>query len=240
MRPLPALAALAAAALLLSGCASAVRGTAVAGEVPPSTAPRTTTSAQASTSAPGASGAGVSCDYERSGTAAKPVDLPPATSTDTPAKVVLALGGGEVIVELSPDTPCTGRSFAHLARSGYYDGTPCHRLTTSAGLQVLQCGDPSGTGSGGPGYVIPDENPDSASAYVPGVVAMANAGPHTGGSQFFIIYGTCDIPPDYAVIGKTDAAGLAVVTRIAAGGVDSPSGDGPPKTPVTIESAKAS
>jgi peptidyl-prolyl cis-trans isomerase B (cyclophilin B) len=145
--------------------------------------------------------------------------------------------------------PCTVASFAFLAGKGYFNATPCHRLTSADSLKVLQCGDPSGTGTGGPGYTIPDENPTDlpsapgggASVYARGTVAMANTGqPHSGGSQFFLVYADSDLPPTYAVFGTVAMSGLQVLDKIAAAGVGQggqSAQDGPPATPVTITTA---
>ena len=135
--------------------------------------------------------------------------------------------------------PCTAASFTYLASKRFFDNTPCYRLTTTD-IFVLQCGDPTGTGSGGPAYQFDDENLPSVThpPYPRGVLAMANAGPNTNGSQFFIVYGDSDLPPNYAVVG-TVVRGLDIVDTVAAGGVvpstDSPN-EGPPKTPVTVTS----
>ncbi|GGY49521.1 peptidylprolyl isomerase [Streptomyces omiyaensis] len=153
---------------------------------------------------------------------------------------------GDVTVEMdAAKTPRTVNSFKHLADKKYFDGTKCHRLTT-AGIFVLQCGDPEGTGMGGPGYTIPDENLDSLGkpgadgkvVYKAGTVAMANTGqPGTGGSQFFLVYKDSPLPPQYTPFGTIDAAGLAAVQKVGAAGADGGQGDGAPKKPVTIEKA---
>ena len=150
--------------------------------------------------------------------------------------------------------PCTAASFTYLASKKFFDNTNCHRLTT-AGLFVLQCGDPSGTGSGGPTYTIPDENipltddVGAASAapsaptsiiYKAGTVAMANTGQAgSGSSQFFLVYKDSTLPANYPEIGTISADGLAVINKIAAGGVasgGSSASDGPPKITTTIQS----
>jgi peptidyl-prolyl cis-trans isomerase B (cyclophilin B) len=128
------------------------------------------------------------------------------------------------------DAPCTVQSFVHLLRSRFYDNTICHRLTTYPTLSVLQCGDPSGTGEGGPGYRYGDELPtdlppaptDPTGArrvYARGVLAMANAGPDTNGSQFFLVYKDSALRPDYTIFGRVLPLGLRTLDRIAAGGV---------------------
>jgi peptidyl-prolyl cis-trans isomerase B (cyclophilin B) len=126
-------------------------------------------------------------------------------------------------------------SFVSLAQQHFFDNTPCHRLTTS-GIYVLQCGDPTGTGTGGPGYTIPDELTGRES-YPAGTIAMANTGhPNTGGSQFFLVYRNTPLPPQYTVFGHLSPAGLGVVQKVAARGTDNAfgAGDGHPKEKVTI------
>jgi peptidyl-prolyl cis-trans isomerase B (cyclophilin B) len=143
---------------------------------------------------------------------------------------------GEIVVALDgKHAPRTVNSFAFLASKSYFDGTICHRLTTD-GIFVLQCGDPTGTGAGGPGYQLPDENLRHA-AYPAGTVAMANAGPDTGGSQFFFVYGDTQLPPAYTPFGEV-VTGLDVLKNIAAAGSDDSNGpgDGAPNQPVVIES----
>ena len=185
-----------------------------------------------SASAPAGS---VNCDYEASSRgAAKDVGLPPALEPATGASTAsIALTGGTVEIALDRETaPCTVGSFAFLSGAGYYNDTPCHRLTSSPSLSVLQCGDPSGTGSGGPGYSYADEtNPDMV--YPAGTVAMANAGPDTNGSQFFLVYADSTLPPSYTVFG-TITGGLDVLTGIAAKGTSTGGKDGAPAEPVMI------
>ncbi len=129
---------------------------------------------------------------------------------------------------------------AYLAAKGFFNGTNCHRLTTQ-GIFVLQCGDPKGNGTGGPGYEIPDENLPASGAnnYPAGTVAMANSGPNTNGSQFFIVYKDTTLPPDYTVWGKV-SSGMDVVDKVAAAGVQGGAMDGPPALPITIETATVS
>jgi peptidyl-prolyl cis-trans isomerase B (cyclophilin B) len=144
---------------------------------------------------------------------------------------------GTIIISLDGKrAPHTVNSFAFLAGKGYFTNTPCHRLTT-AGIFVLQCGDPTGTGTGGPGYTIPDENLAGAT-YPAGTLAMANTGqPHSGGSQFFFVYADTKLQADYTPFGHV-TAGLDVLTRIAKAGSDNSNGqgDGHPVQPVVIES----
>ena len=131
--------------------------------------------------------------------------------------------------------PHTVNSFKFLADHHFFDNSPCHRLTTQ-GIFVLQCGDPTGTGTGGPGYTIPDENLTGAT-YPAGTLAMANTGqPHTGGSQFFFCYADTPLPPQYTPFGHV-TTGLDVLKAIAANGEDDSNGagDGKPKKPVIIK-----
>ncbi|WP_409365865.1 peptidylprolyl isomerase [Mycolicibacterium septicum] len=143
--------------------------------------------------------------------------------------------------------PCTVNNFASLASQGFFDGTQCHRLTTGD-LAALQCGDPSSSGTGGPGYRFPNEYPTNQYrlsdpalrqpvVYPRGTVAMANSGPGTNGSQFFLVYEDSLLPPTYTVFGTVDKTGLATLDAIADGGVADGSDDGEPATPVTIKSA---
>jgi peptidyl-prolyl cis-trans isomerase B (cyclophilin B) len=107
---------------------------------------------------------------------------------------------------------------------------------TTQGIYVLQCGDPTGTGTGGPGYTIPDELSGSET-YGPGTLAMANTGqPHSGGSQFFVVYKKTPLPPNYTVFGTISPTSVATVRKVAAAGVDNAfgAGDGHPKEKVTI------
>jgi peptidyl-prolyl cis-trans isomerase B (cyclophilin B) len=200
------------------------------------------------------------CSYHDSGApAARKVHLPPGNPpADLPDTLTISTSAGNIPVVLEADqAPCAVNSFASLAEQGYFDNTKCHRLTTQ-GYFVLQCGDPTGTGTGSPGYVFADElvsddprlQPCGQEAgqeyctYNTGTVAMANAGADTNGSQFFLVYGNSKFPPAYTVLGHMDAAGLKVVKDIAAQGItpgsDSPDrpGDGTPKDPVTITSVK--
>ena len=143
---------------------------------------------------------------------------------------------GPITIATDPAAPETVAAQATLAKGGYFDDTPCHRLVTS-GIFVLQCGDPTGTGTGGPGYQLPDENLPAATAnnYPAGTVAMANSGPGTAGSQFFIVYKDTTLPPGYTIWGKV-TSGLKVVQQIADAGTKTGASDGPPKESVTIES----
>jgi peptidyl-prolyl cis-trans isomerase B (cyclophilin B) len=128
---------------------------------------------------------------------------------------------------LTTKAPCTTYSFRFLASQAYYNVTHCHRLTLQ-GIYVLQCGDPTGTGSGGPGYAFNDENLTGAT-YPAGTVAMANAGPNTNGSQFFFTWKDTKLAPAYTPFG-TVIGGMDVLQKIAAAGDDEQNspGDGYP------------
>lgn len=197
-----------------------------------------TTGSTATTAATGTDTAAVdnTCSYPASGTAAKSVTPPTVLTPPSHGTVdaTLALNSGDVTLQLDrAAAPCTVNSFVSLAEQHYFDGTTCHRLTSSASLKVLQCGDPTGTGSGGPGYSFPDELSGSET-YGAGTLAMANAGANTNGSQFFIVYGDSQLPPSYTVFGKV-TAGLDVVQKIADKGTTDGGQDGAPKDAVTIE-----
>ena len=189
-----------------------------------------------------AAGTGVACEYpEDMRGAAKEVEPPPAEATVSgQVPVTIATSIGELNATLDAETtPCTVNSFVSLAEQGYFDGTSCHRMTTE-GIYVLQCGDPTASGSGGPGYSFDDELSGSET-YPAGTLAMANAGPGTNGSQFFIVYDDTQLPPSYTVFGTVDEATVQTVAEVAAAGTDDSNGpgDGAPKTPVDIESVTA-
>lgn len=172
----------------------------------------------------------------------------PAMKIDKKAKYRLSLKTGQGDIAFTMDaakTPHTANSFKSLADKGFFDGTKCHRLTTQ-GIFVLQCGDPKGDGTGGPGYTIPDENltalgkagKDSTVTYPAGTVAMANTGQaHTGGSQFFLVYKDTKLPPSYTPFGTMDEASLKTVEAIGKAGVTGGAADGAPKKPVNISKA---
>jgi peptidyl-prolyl cis-trans isomerase B (cyclophilin B) len=181
-----------------------------------------------------------SCDYPPDGQpAAKQVDPPSSTAPDTgDVGVTISTSVGDLKATLGRDTtPCTVNSFLSLADQGYFDDTPCHRLTT-AGIFVLQCGDPTGVGNGGPGYSFADEL-DGTETYPAGTLAMANAGPDTNGSQFFIVYADSSLPASYTVFGRVDDAAVKTVEDVATKGVVGGQGDGAPKEAVTISSVSA-
>lgn len=179
------------------------------------------------------------CVYTYSGTAARLVKLPPA-KPDLKATytATIATNRGDIKIDLlNSKAPCTVNNFVSLAEQKFYNSTPCHRLTTS-GIFVLQCGDPTGTGNGGPGYVFNSENLKGAT-YPAGTVAMANTGqPDSNGSQFFLVYKNgSQLSPDYTPFG-TIVSGLNIIQKVAKAGSTNSNGpgDGKPKEPVEINS----
>lgn len=159
-------------------------------------------------------------------------------------KVTLTMNGKKVGLELANDkSPCSTNSFAHLVEKKFYDSTKCHRSVKSDSMTILQCGDPEGSGAGGPGYSFPDEFPtngveeDKAETpvnYKRGTLAMANSGPDTNGSQFFLVTGDTTLPPKYNVFGTIDEDGLKVLDKLLE---KAPEGDAAPTEDINIESA---
>ena len=196
---------------------------------------------------------GANCQYPPStGEKASKQNNPPRTGkvpTDPPqVSASMTTNQGNIGLQLdNAKSPCTVNSFASLAQQGFFNGTPCHRLTTSEGLAVLQCGDPTGQGTGGPGYQFDNEYPTNQFqpddpklqepvVYPRGTLAMANAGPGTNGSQFFLVYKDSELPPNYTVFGTIDRTGLATLDKIAAAGTADGSQDGKPKDDVQVKS----
>ncbi|MBB5850818.1 peptidylprolyl isomerase [Amycolatopsis umgeniensis] len=184
------------------------------------------------------------CAYPAKSDGEVPKKATPPAAGPTPASGTTALTvkttAGDIGLTLDRAlAPCTVANFLSLAQQGYYDGTSCHRLGTS-GLQMLQCGDPAGNGTGGPGYTIPDEIfPELR--YGRGILAMAKTqDPDSGGSQFFMVFGEAELPPEYTVFGSISDAGLQTLDKVARGGVDDAKGTGdgtgPPRIPVTFQS----
>ncbi|MBG0831267.1 peptidylprolyl isomerase [Planomonospora sp. ID67723] len=173
----------------------------------------------------------------------KDVGMPPAKVDTSPKSMTLKTSQGDIVIEVNAGkTPCTVGSFAFLASKDYFDGSKCHRLGSEQ-FPVLQCGDPlakaDGTsqtdGQGGPGYRFVNENLTGAK-YTRGVVAMANSGPDTNGSQFFIVYGDAGLPANYTPFG-TVTKGLEIVDKVNKAGVitPGPDGTGAPKKTVEIK-----
>jgi peptidyl-prolyl cis-trans isomerase B (cyclophilin B) len=180
------------------------------------------------------------CTYTSNPPAARKVGTPP-TTPDSSAKsqATIVTNRGTVVIDLlNKWAPCTVNSFVYLAEHAFFNNTPCPRVTTS-GIYVLQCGDPTGTGSGGPGYKFTSENTTGAT-YQAGTLAMANSGTSdSNGSQFFIVYAHGSLAPSYSVFGIV-VKGLDIVRNVAEAGDNNsnPAGGGEPNDKVTIESVK--
>lgn len=188
------------------------------------------------------------CQYPPAPTPAGKPATPPehlqAPREASPVSVSMVTNQGRIGLLLNAqESPCTVNSFGNLARLKFFDGTKCHRLT----LAILQCGDPSADGTGGPGYQFADEYPtdqfppgdpavNQPVVYPRGTVAMANSGPNTNGSQFFLVYKDTLLPPKYTVFGKIQQDGLATLDKIAKGGIAGGGEDGPPASEVIIKS----
>jgi peptidyl-prolyl cis-trans isomerase B (cyclophilin B) len=196
---------------------------------------------------------GANCQYPETPQepAAKPVKPPRTGKIPTdPAQVSASMTTSQGNIGLmlaNNESPCTVNSFASLIGQKYFDNTKCHRLTTSPSLGVLQCGDPKGDGTGGPGYQFANEYPtdqyppndpkaQEPVLYPRGTLAMANAGPGTNGSQFFMVYKDSQLPPQYTVFGTIQPDGLATLDKIAKAGVAGGGEDGAPAIDVTIKS----
>jgi peptidyl-prolyl cis-trans isomerase B (cyclophilin B) len=182
------------------------------------------------------------CEYvPTEGPATREVTFPPTENVETEQvyDVTLTTNRGDIVFEMdSAQAPCTANNFRSLAHFKYFADTPCHRLTTE-GISVLQCGSPDGSGNGGPGYSFADENLEGAT-YERGTVAMANSGPGTNGSQFFLVYEDSSLPPNFTPFG-TITAGLDVLEEVADAGSDEANGagDGMPNLPVQIQEVRA-
>ncbi|UXA20153.1 peptidylprolyl isomerase [Mycobacterium sp. SMC-4] len=199
-----------------------------------------------------AEGLGGNCQYPESAEQPSKPNTPPRAGRvpTEPAEVSASMATNQGNIGLQLDngkSPCTVNSFASLAQQGYFNNTPCHRLTTSESLGVLQCGDPTGEGTGGPGYQFANEYPtdqfqpddprlNEPVVYPRGTLAMANAGPGTNGSQFFLVYQDSQLPPLYTVFGTIDETGLATLDKIAAEGVAGGGPDGAPQLQTTVRS----
>jgi len=224
-------------AIAISGCAS---GSSSSGSG--STSPAT------GGSQPAASGT-TTCTYTPTGSGS--ASLPPSKADPKVSyTATMHTSQGDIpITLLDSKAPCTVNSFVHLAQAGFWAGTQCHRISTDGGLYMLQCGDPtakanetlscdSSVGSGGPGYSFNDENLSGAT-YNAGTVAMANAGPDTNGSQFFLVFQNSQLSPAYTPFGTISPAGLAILQKVAKAGTTctyAGAGGGVPKDKVAINS----
>jgi peptidyl-prolyl cis-trans isomerase B (cyclophilin B) len=198
---------------------------------------------------------GANCEYPASQEAAAKAVKPPRTGKvpTEPATISASMStsqGNLGLLLANNESPCTVNSFASLAGQKFFNDTKCHRLTTNPDLAVLQCGDPKGDGTGGPGYGFANEYPtdqyppndpklQQAVIYPRGTMAMAHSKiPNSNGSQFFLVYKDSQLPPDYTVFGTIQADGLATLDKIAKGGVAGGGDDGAPAVDVTIKSIR--
>ncbi|APT84865.1 peptidylprolyl isomerase [Corynebacterium aquilae] len=192
----------------------------------------------------------VSCEYPDSGQAARPVSKPKTENVPTTGDVTVTLNTNDGPIPMKLDrsvSPCTVNAIEHLAKEKYYDNTQCHRITTS-GIHVLQCGDPSAQGTGGPGFSFKDEFPvndpkqnnGQPIEYPRGSIAMANSGPDTNGSQFFLNYAESPLPASYTYFGQVTDEGLKTLDTIASRGAAEGASDGKPAQDVIIATATVS
>jgi peptidyl-prolyl cis-trans isomerase B (cyclophilin B) len=179
------------------------------------------------------------CTYTANPPAARKVNFPPAAPDYKASyQATITTNRGPIVIDLlNSKATCTVNSFVSLADQAFYNNTPCPRLTTS-GFWILQCGDPTGKGTGGPGYEFASENLAGAT-YPAGTLAMANTGaPDSNGSQFFLVYQNTSLPPDYTPFGKI-VSGLNILQNVGKRGYGPPlnsAGGGAPKESVEIES----
>ncbi|MDZ5662110.1 peptidylprolyl isomerase [Nocardioides sp. zg-1308] len=232
---------LAAVATCLSVLALAGCGTEndVADDVAEDTSSASPSESESPEASETAAGETATCDYPADGQQpAREVEAPDteAQAEGTVAATITTNFGDIGLTLDAAAAPCTVNSFVSLAEQGFYDDTPCPRIGDQEGFGILQCGDPTGTGSGGAGYSFADELTGDET-YPAGTLAMANAGPNTNGSQFFLVFLDSQFPPSYTVFGTIDEAGIGVIEDIAAEGNDasSPAGGGAPNKDVTIE-----
>ena len=234
------------AGVIVAGVLLIVGLNVLAGEEPASSASPSTSSSpslkpgsQTGTVPPGTPPDQVACGGLRPSAAddPKPQFTAPALTIDEQATYTATLhtSCGEIVIRLLPKrAPQTVNSFVFLARKGFFDGTIFHRLVDS--IDVIQGGDPTGSGTGGPGYSIPDEL-KADETYPPGTLAMANSGANSGGSQFFIITGpqghNLDGNPAYTIFGEI-TEGLDVARRINALPIEGED-DGPPTQAIYVE-----
>ena len=226
----------------IAGAFSASKSSAAATSTPSASASATPTASASPSSTPAMVDG--KCVYMTAGTAARKVNFPSATpDTKATYRATIRTNRGKIVIDLlNSQAPCTVNSFVSLADQGYYNNTDCQRLVT-VGFYILQCGDPTGTGTGGPGYEFGSENLTGAT-YPAGTVAMAivTGDPDSNGSQFFLVYkGSSELSPDYTPFG-TIVRGLSILQNVAKAGSDNSNGtgDGHPKEKVEIESVTIS
>jgi peptidyl-prolyl cis-trans isomerase B (cyclophilin B) len=215
--------------------------------------PKSSATPTASPSATAVAEPATHCTYTKSGAAARTVSVPPATPDYTAAyTATIRTNRGNIVINLlNSKATCTVNSFVHLAEAGFWNQSQCHRISTSGGLYMLQCGDPYATattnltcsasskiGTGGPGYGFASENLTGAT-YPAGTVAMANSGtPDSNGSQFFLVFKNTSLPAQYTPFG-TITSGLDILQNVAKAGTSctyASAGGGAPKDKVIIDS----
>ena len=220
--------------LAFAGCGNESDGTDTATDTSSESPSASESTSESSEPAAGAT----TCEYPSDGQEpARKVDAPDAEAPSGTVSATMTTNFGDIGLTLDADAaPCTVNSFVSLAEQGFYDDTPCPRIGDQDGFGILQCGDPTGTGSGGAGYSFADEL-SGDETYPAGTLAMANAGPDTNGSQFFLVFRDSQFPPSYTVFGTIDETGLKTIEAIAAEGNDgaNPAGGGTPNKAVTIE-----
>lgn len=235
---------------IAAGCGSSTPAASAPASGAAATSAAATSAAATAQCSPAASTSSETDGYQACGTAARDVGIPVYNAAEAKKTYTVTLTTNRGNIVFTADgaaAPYTVYSFVYLAEKGYFNATKCHRLTTS-GIFVLQCGDPTGTGAGGPGYEFQDENLASLGTpvngyvtYPAGAVAMANAGPGTNGSQFFLVYKGSPLTANYTPFG-TITQGLDILLKVAAAGTNNANGtgDGAPNDPVEIERATIS
>ncbi len=174
---------------------------------------------------------------------ARKVKLPPATPTETGSvDVSIGTNFGDMTATLdAKNAPCAVNAFLSLAKQGYYDKTTCHRVSVdSRGFHILQCGDPTATGTGDPGYRYAEEV-TGKETYGAGTLAMAKTQqPSSTGAQFFVVFGATQLPPEYTVLGKLTAEGLKVAQKATAAALKGKPDpyDGAPATKVDLTTVR--
>jgi peptidyl-prolyl cis-trans isomerase B (cyclophilin B) len=197
---------------------------------------------------------GANCQYPATPDQPAPKPVKPPRSGKVPTdqatvSISMVTNQGHIgLLLANNESPCTVNNFVSLATQNFFNDTKCPRLTTSPDLAVLQCGDPKGDKTGGPGYRFGNEYPtdqyppndpklQEPVVYPRGTVAMAHSNqPDSNGSQFFLVYKDSQLPPDYTVFGKIQEDGLATLDKIAKAGVVGGGDDGTPATEVIIKS----
>jgi peptidyl-prolyl cis-trans isomerase B (cyclophilin B) len=248
---------------LIGGVSAALLSGGGASASPKSTAKATASATASASASPTTSAAAVtepahSCTYTSDSDGAVVKASKPTSSPDYKAAYTASINtnrGAIKIDLLNSKATCTVNSFVHLASANFWNNTQCHRMSTTDGLYMLQCGDPTAKaseklscssqtlGTGGPGYEYASENLPTASSstatvtYKAGTLAMANSGGATNGSQFFLVYKDTTLGPDYTPFG-TITSGLNILQNVAKGGTTCTysSGGGVPKEKVIIDS----